>query len=442
MVKAPPPRLLRSKHRFIKWLIAILLTIVILGALFVHFAFRPLGDLVIKKIVSGLHDTQNITATIELHTFAPFMIAADKISLEKDGKPLMAPLKLDITYGWPDKAGNIAVHGTARDLQDHARISFEGTANWIAHSLIMDMTLEDVNFETGVLQPDMLIPVLRGKLTNVTGAISGNAHIEYRDAPEAPMSGNASLHLKSLSALASGSTISDMNGMVVFDSLFPLTTPPEQAIQIGMLTSGLPLKNGTIIFAIDKEGMIHVSPSQWELAGGRVMTDTFTLNTASMKMEGFTLRADSLSLEELLAGVLQSGVSATGSLSGNIPITINKGVPYVKNALLITRNGGIIKYAPQSDAPLQKGNAPQTDILLNALENFHYSDLSMTMNHETQDRLAIDLHVKGANPELYDGKQIELNVHLTGDIMGLVQSGLDVYTLPERLEEQIQHGAH
>jgi len=90
-----------------------------------------------------------------------------------------------------------------------------------------------------------------------------------------------------------------------------------------------------------------------------------------------------------------------------------------------------------SDGPLQKGHSLQTDLLLSALENFHYSVLDMKLRNIDEDNLEVKLHVKGNNPELYDGQTIELNVNLTGNLLDVARSGLQFYTLPERLEEQL-----
>src|SRR5690606_6663646 len=133
----------------------------------------------------------------------------------------------------------------------------------------------------------------------------------------------------------------------------------------------------------------------WGLAGGHVTTNALKLDTGNLEIDGFTLRADALSLEELMAGILQSGFKATGSVSGQIPVTLKSGTPSVHHATLKAANGGVINYVPPADAPVQKGQAIHTDILLGALENFHYTDLSLSLNSDSAEKVTIGLHVKG-----------------------------------------------
>lgn len=109
----------------------------------------------------------------------------------------------------------------------------------------------------------------------------------------------------------------------------------------------------------------------------------------------------------------------------------------IRNGRLDTKGGGVVRYVPGAESALQKGSSFQTDLLLQAMENFHYETLYMTINSKTPEELEVALHVKGRNPELYSGQTIELNVNLTGNLLNAVQSGMDIYTLPERLQEQL-----
>ncbi len=88
-------------------------------------------------------------------------------------------------------------------------------------------------------------------------------------------------------------------------------------------------------------------------------------------------------------------------------------------------------------AALQQGGE-NVGLLLQALENFRYEALRITLDGRTDAEMDIGLHVKGANPDLYDGYPIELNLDLEGELANILRSGLATYQIPERIRERMQ----
>jgi hypothetical protein len=72
------------------------------------------------------------------------------------------------------------------------------------------------------------------------------------------------------------------------------------------------------------------------------------------------------------------------------------------------------------------------------LENFHYDRLKITLDGRTDSAMDIGLHLKGANPELYEGFPIDFNLNLDGELANILKSGLSSYQLPDRIRERIQ----
>ena len=78
------------------------------------------------------------------------------------------------------------------------------------------------------------------------------------------------------------------------------------------------------------------------------------------------------------------------------------------------------------------------NLLLQALENFRYDQLRLTIDGRTDAEMDVGLHIKGANPDLYDGHPIELNLNLEGALANVLRSGLAGYQIPERIRERMQ----
>src|SRR5690606_25639737 len=99
----------------------------------------------------------------------------------------------------------------------------------------------------------------------------------------------------------------------------------------------------------------------------------------------------------------------------------------IDKARLESDGGGTIRYVSgEAEAALRSGGKG-TELLFAALRDFRYQSLVMEMDGSTTGDLDAVLHISGANPDLYDGYPVELNVNVGGPLMRLLQQGLDTY---------------
>ena len=155
-----------------------------------------------------------------------------------------------------------------------------------------------------------------------------------------------------------------------------------------------------------------------------------------MNLKQMQLNAQEVLLEKLLSNLLERGLNATGNLSGKLPVRFESGNPVITGGSLSTAGGGVVRYKPDTNALTQSSN-PQIGLLMQAMENFHYDYLNLTINSIDADTLNIKLSTKGRNPNLYGGKAIELNVNLTGNLWDLARSGTQTMGIGKRIEEQL-----
>ncbi|MEM7446136.1 MAG: YdbH domain-containing protein, partial [Pseudomonadota bacterium] len=99
---------------------------------------------------------------------------------------------------------------------------------------------------------------------------------------------------------------------------------------------------------------------------------------------------------------------------------------------------GILRYKPTTVPDVLRAGGESVGIMLQALENFHYDALEITLDGDTDGATAIGLHLKGANPDLYDGHPVEFNLNLEGNLANLLRTNLDSYQIPDRIRERIQ----
>jgi hypothetical protein len=367
---------------------------------------------------------------------APFIFTLENIAHITSKKAYFSPLSAEgeITLARDYRALNSTI--TIHDLRQLWALNLKADAQLDAGTWNVIFEQPPMQFESGIIQPDMLFPVLRGAVSQVGGTISikGNAG---KDA-EGDMHSTATLTFGNLAATIKDVPVNGVNGNVELSSLYPPATQGKQTLRINEIVLGLPLKNGKMAFTLNEDGKVMFQPSTWQWAGGELKTAGASLNLYKPSLPDVTLSAKGLALEELLSSLLQKGISATGKLSGVLPIHFTKDhEAMIRKGSLVAEAGGVVRYTPTNDSPLQKGSSFQTDLLLSAMENFHYDVLTMNINSKTEHEVEVLLHVKGRNPQLYDGQTIELNINLNGNLLDIVQSGMNVYTLPERLQEQL-----
>lgn len=366
-----------------------------------------------------------------------FTFSIDRIAHITEEKAFFTPLKasgrLSLARDNRDASGTM----TISDLRDLWVLNAQGEAQLDKGTWKMAFDQPAITFESGILQPDMLFPILRGRVAQASGGLSLKG-IFSKPGAEAEIASEGEIHFNELAAVVQDIPISGVNGALKLSSLWPPASDGQQVLDVKAIQLGLPLSNGQLKMTLGKDGTARFAPSTWEWANGRLQTAGAVINLYDPKLPDMTLSAQDLALEELLSGLLQQGLSATGRLSGTIPVHFTEdGKAMIRNGRLDTKGGGVVRYVPGDESPLQKGSSFQTDLLLQAMENFHYDTLYMTINSKTPSELEVGLHVKGRNPELYSGQTIELNVQLTGNLLDVVQSGMDVYSLPERLQEQL-----
>jgi len=298
-----------------------------------------------------------------------------------------------------------------------------------------ELSLAPLTFAPNRLQPVSLAPVLGQRLQDVAGKIALDGTLAWGKGNQ--IQADLALLLDSLGFTAGPARLAQVNGVLHVDRLWPLTTPPGQQLAIGLLDLGLPLTDGLIDLRIDPDETLAVEQLRWSFAGGTVGAQPFRLGSAASDIR-ITLTADGLDLGQLFALTRLDGLSGEGKIHGSLPVRINDGVAVIEGGELETDRPGWLRYRPaEPPTALQAGGA-NVNLLLQALENFHYEALGITLDGRTDAAMDIKLHVRGANPELYGGYPIEFNLNLEGELANILRSGLATYQIPERIREQMR----
>ncbi len=189
------------------------------------------------------------------------------------------------------------------------------------------------------------------------------------------------------------------------------------------------LSDSTASHAVIKQGSLPWGGGILSVKNGQV------LFSGKERFRG-TLDVQDIPLDKLLRSLTGDRASATGMVTGKVPLVIDdEGTPIISAGNLKAPENGQIILAPDAIP----GDNAQLDILRGVLSNFQYKELSMAVASDAQKKLSATLTLQGSNPAMYEGRAVKLNVHLTGDVLSLLQQSVPSFTDPKQLLKQGTH---
>lgn len=268
--------------------------------------------------------------------------------------------------------------------------------------------------ETG-LQPQEIIPSLKGVITNIVGSAEAEGRIAWRSGK---LHSSATVQLDDIGLSTVVARIDQVSGSIEFSGLVPPMTAPAQSISVGSINAGFQLNDGTVGFAINGNGSVQIERAVWPFAGGAILLSSGLIEPGAAEQE-LVLDVEEVDLSSLFGLLNLDGVSGTGTVSGRVPVTIRDGSPVITGAQLTTSGPGQLAYVGKGTGAIQEG---QSALLFQALENFQYTGLTLSLDGNAQDRLNVKLNLAGANPELYDGYPFVININTEASFAELLRS--------------------
>ena len=116
------------------------------------------------------------------------------------------------------------------------------------------------------------------------------------------------------------------------------------------------------------------------------------------------------------------GLTISGRIDGRVPLRLEEDMISVENGVLQSTEAGVIRYVPA--LPIGPEGEGGLALLLDAVANFRYETLGATVNGRTGEDLEVVIRLTGANPDLYGGLPVALNINLSGNLDEILRSGL------------------
>ena len=147
---------------------------------------------------------------------------------------------------------------------------------------------------------------------------------------------------------------------------------------------------------------------------------------------------EEVSLGELMRQYPSNKVSIDGNVSGTIPVHWDSNQFTVDRGYLNALAPGGHLQVDSSALVSVAGNNPSLQTLAGVFSNFYYQQLSTVIDYDKNGKLTLAVKLKGSNPEVENGRPVELNVNLEEDLPALMKGLTLSNSLNEAIRKRVQ----
>jgi len=345
--------------------------------------------------------------------FAALSISGSIRDEAADGEP--AVYALNMTGGVPDLR-YLKVSG------QHAPGSGDG---------MLKVEFIPIRFAPDSLQPGTLSPIL-AQLDTVSGQVSANSQFKWSN--KGIQNSQAAFELRNLSFARENVKLTDLNVSLNLSDLLSPRTPPRQTISIQRIDAGVPLENLLVSYHIEgtTPPRIAIEQAQFSMLQGTVSVAPTIIDPAMARSDTL-IRISNIDLESFFNLIKVDGLTGSGHLDGQIPLTLKENQVTITQGHLAARAPGVLRFQSEKASQLLASTGKEMNLLLQAAQDFHYTELSMDLDKAVTHDLVAKLSLLGNNPAVKEGRVFRLNIKLETDIDKILQTINQGYNLSHEI---------
>lgn len=284
----------------------------------------------------------------------------------------------------------------------------------------LKLTIDPLNFSPGGLQPVELFPYL-ALVKDVSGKVSASTQLKW--SKEGISNSNGVLDLQNVSFKQNDTTISDLNATLQLADLLSPKSPPQQKLTIRHINLGVPMENLAVSYQIKATvpPRIAIEEASISLIGGLMSLGPTVIDPNSSSTE-MVILVDNLDLGDLFGLIQVEGLTGNGRLAGSIPIILDGKLVAIQHGNLAAKTPGILRFKSEKASQLLSGAGKEMNLLLQALQEFHYSELTLKLDKSAKNDLVATFSLLGSNPNVRNGQLFRLNINLESNIGKILDS--------------------
>ena len=296
---------------------------------------------------------------------------------------------------------------------------------------MLKVEIAPLSFSPDSLQPGALSSVF-AQLEDVSGLVSASAHFKWTK--QGIRSSRGILDLQNVSFAHEAAKINSLNAKLNLSNLLSPSSPPQQTITIRRIDLGVPLENLLVSYQIEGADppRIILEKAHFSMIDGMLSLEPTVINPAAAHSD-IVIRVDNINLATFFDLIQIEGLTGTGHLDGNIPITLEDNQVTIRNSHLAARAPGILRFKSGKTSQLLAGTGEEMDLLLQAVQDFHYTELSLKLDKSVTHGLIANLSLLGNNPNVKDGQIFRLNINLESNIDKILDTINQGYSLSNEI---------
>lgn len=288
-----------------------------------------------------------------------------------------------------------------------------------------------IRFAPDSLQPGALSPIL-AQLETVSGQVSANSQFKWSN--KGIQNSQAAFELRNLSFARENVKLTDLNVSLNLSDLLSPRTPPRQTISIQRIDAGVPLENLLVSYHIEgaTPPRIAIEQAQFSMLQGTVSVAPTIIDPAMARSDTL-IRISNIDLESFFNLIKVDGLTGSGHLDGQIPLTLKENQVTITQGHLAARAPGVLRFQSEKASQLLASTGKEMNLLLQAAQDFHYTELSMDLDKAVTHDLVAKLSLLGNNPAVKEGRAFRLNIKLETDIDKILQTINQGYNLSHEI---------
>jgi hypothetical protein len=337
--------------------------------------------------------------------------------------PVIAPLILDGDFSRQGAGYDVTAHlwlsdGTTALADLTARYEDDGKARFEATSKLLSFTPDG-------LQPADLSPLLAA-LENVDGSFNAKASFAW---PRDPAVEQGRLTVSGLS-FDGPAEVEGLNLSLKLDSLLPPTSAPGQRLTLRRLEAGVPVEDIAVNFALESPPRLRIADGGFDLGGARWHIEPAVLDPAAAQNR-VVLGTDALDLDTFFRLIEVDGLAGSGTLKGNVPIVFAGEDIIVEDGLFEAQGPGRLSLRFETLRSALAGGGETVELAIQALEDFHYENLSVTVSKTAANDTTVRLSTLGQNPAVLEGQPFQFNINLESNLTSVLEALRQGYSLSD-----------
>jgi hypothetical protein len=321
----------------------------------------------------------------------------------------------------------------ATTASGRATLRLQGSYDSARRSALAELSLPRLVFDPKKLRPTDVSPLFAAA-AEATGAVEADAHLDWGSAKG--FSGDARLRFDDVSLSSPRARVDGLDGEVRLRELFPPETVGVQTLHAREIHPGALLSDATLRWTLEpvndgRGSRLRIDRLQAGFADGKLAVNDTVLDPHAVT-NTIIFQLEALDLAKVLAIASLEGVNGSGRLSGAVPVAVRSGAVAIPRGELAAK-GGVLQVRSQKVASLLSGGGQPVELLLDALRDFHYDELTVTVEKTFEGDAAVALHLAGQNPAVMNGHPFRINLNLAGNLDRLVASLLEIARLSDQV---------